>query len=93
MFDLETHAKIEHEIWSHWMRYLFEVSYNQRDDGCVVIPAEQVKRWKRQMDTPYAELTEREKESDREQARKHTGLSSPNSDENSLITAETAKND
>ena len=61
--EVERIAAVQHEIWSHWMRFLF--------GECVVIaPAELERRWRRQMNTPYAELTEEEKESDREQARK-----------------------
>jgi len=62
-------AEVQHEIWSHWMKYLFSVS-KLWGNGTVNIPAEKVQRWKRQMCTPYAELTEREKDSDREQANK-----------------------
>lgn len=62
-------ADYAHEAWSGWMRYLFEKSTRQ-DDGTVVIPASLVERWTRQMQTPYAELPESEKASDRKEARK-----------------------
>lgn len=62
-------ADVQHKIWSHWMRYLFSVC-EQNADGSVTIPAEKVQHWQRQMNTPYAELSEREKNSDREQADK-----------------------
>ena len=62
-------AAVQHVIWSDWMTHLFSVStYNQ--DGTITIPADKVKRWKRQMHTPYDALSEREKESDRQQADK-----------------------
>jgi len=61
-------AKAQHEIWAHWMKYLFSNCdvYN----GIHVIHCDKVRRWKRQMKTPYDKLTEAEKESDREQADK-----------------------
>jgi hypothetical protein len=62
-------AENQHEIWVHWMEYLFSVS-NQNEDGSYTIPVDKVSRWKRQMMTPFSELTEQEKESDREQADK-----------------------
>jgi len=62
-------ADYAHEAWAGWMRYLFEKSARQ-DDGTVVIPAALVDRWTRQMHTPYAELPESEKASDRKEARK-----------------------
>ena len=66
---IEAIAAIQHEIWSHWMKYLFsqcpDVAF-----GIKCIPADKVERWMRQMETPYAELSEKEKESDRDQARK-----------------------
>lgn len=62
-------ADVQHEIWSHWMKYLFEVS-TQNDDGTVTIPADKVKNWKRQMITSYFDLSEQEKKSDIEQAEK-----------------------
>jgi hypothetical protein len=61
-------AEKQHEIWSHWMKYLFSVS--QETDEGVVIPVDKVLRWKQQMITPYIALTEQEKSSDREQADK-----------------------
>ena len=70
---LEKLADLQHEIWSHWMKYLFVVSI-QNEDGSVTIPAEKVIRWKRQMNTAYADLSEKEQKSDIEQAVKVINL-------------------
>lgn len=67
---LETVAAIEHERWSHWQRYMHGQCTAQ-DDGSLVIPAHLATRWTRQMSTPYSQLSEIEKDSDREQARKY----------------------
>lgn len=67
--ELEGIADTQHAIWSHWMDYLFSVS-EERSDGTVVIPKELAQRWKKQVKTEYAKLSEDEKESDREQALK-----------------------
>ncbi len=61
---LEQAADAQHIIWSHWMRYQFS-KCEPREDGSLVIPADLVERWKRQMDTAYCDLSEDEKESDR----------------------------
>ena len=62
-------ADTQHKIWSHWMEHLFSVG-GTNPDGSYVIPADKVARWKKQMETPYSELSEEEKERDREQAHK-----------------------
>ena len=45
----------------------------------MIIPADNVQRCSKQMNTPYSELTEREKESDRDQADKVIGLTTHHS--------------
>jgi hypothetical protein len=50
-------AALEHEQWAHWTRYLLDH-----------LTPENVERWRRQIDTPYEELSESEKQSDREWA-------------------------
>jgi hypothetical protein len=70
---LDEIADLQHEIWSHWMRYLFEVSL-QNDDGTVTISADKVERWKRQMTTKYIDLSTDEQKSDLEQAKKVMAL-------------------
>lgn len=66
-------ADKEHASWARWMKYLFSVceAYSivdpdrfGRNKG-VLIPPELVERWQRQIDTPYEDLTEQEKQSDR----------------------------
>lgn len=69
-------ADLQHEIWSSWMRWQFSVCETQ-EDGRVLIPAELVQRWIRQMSTSYSELSEKEKDSDREQADKVLALLNP----------------
>lgn len=66
---VEVLAAVEHERWSWWMKYLFELT-TQSAAGTRNIPAWAVERWTRQMNTPYAEISEKEKESDRIEARK-----------------------
>ena len=56
---LSDHA---HSTWSNWMKYLF--SKCKKINGDMIIPKDLVERWKRQMNTPYKELPEKEKESD-----------------------------
>ncbi|RKZ08817.1 hypothetical protein DRQ25_08115 [Candidatus Fermentibacteria bacterium] len=67
----EALARVSHEIWAHWMRYMFSVCDGNVEfsDG-ILIPFDKFMRWSRQMNTDYADLTEREKDSDREQADK-----------------------
>lgn len=67
---LEQLAAIEHERWSHWQRYMHSKAVKQ-PDGSLLIPAELVSRWENQMTTPYAKLTDTEKQSDRDQVQKY----------------------
>ncbi|MBD2076282.1 hypothetical protein H6F86_20845 [Phormidium sp. FACHB-592] len=62
-------ADLQHEIWSHWMRWLFQCC-TKNADGSVTIPAAKVERWMRQMETPYSQLSDAEQESDRIEADK-----------------------
>jgi len=52
---LEKLAELEHEQWTHWTEYMLSN-----------LTKENIRRWKKQVKTPYSELSEKEKESDRE---------------------------
>jgi len=67
---VEQLAAIEHARWAHWQRYVHDQCEPQ-ENGSLVIPADLVERWEAQIETPYADLTEREKDSDREQVQKY----------------------
>lgn len=71
---VEKLAAIEHERWAKWQEYVhskckphIEPFGLHRDDGLadLLIPAELVKHWERQIETKYEDLTEDEKQSDR----------------------------
>lgn len=66
---LEILASQQHQIWAHWMQYLFQVS-TKNPDGSLTVPEYLVERWTHQVQTQYSNLSEKEKESDREQAQK-----------------------
>ncbi len=66
---IEVLADKEHASWSHWMEYLFDVC-KRNEDGSVTIPPDLAKRWRGQAKTPYADLTEKEKQSDRDEVHK-----------------------
>jgi hypothetical protein len=70
---LEQLAAIEHERWSHWQRYVHTKCLRQ-PDGSLLLPADLVVRWEKQMNTKYVELNDQERESDREQVRKYLPL-------------------
>jgi hypothetical protein len=60
-------AELCHNQWSGWVRYMFSKgTFN----GTWTMPAWAAERWKRQMETPYAELSESEQNSDRTEADK-----------------------
>jgi hypothetical protein len=60
-------AALAHEQWSGWMKHLFGKSICDGPFGCL-IPGDLADRWLRQLNTPYADLSEEEKESDRKEA-------------------------
>jgi len=66
---IEPLAEYAHEAWSGWMKYLFGKSLTMMGGG-VCIPVDLVSRWTRQMSTPYDDLSEEEKDSDRKEARR-----------------------
>lgn len=67
---VERLATIEHERWSHWQKYMHGKALKQ-SNGSLLIPPNLVEQWERQLSTPYSDLSEAEKESDREQVRKY----------------------
>ena len=60
-------AALSHDQWSGWMKYMFGKCELQ-GDGTATIPADFVRRWQRQMTTPYNNLPQSERESDRSEA-------------------------
>ncbi len=66
-------AAIEHERWSHWQRYLHS-KCSETKDGMVQFAADLFRRWTIQIETPYANLSEKEKESDRQEVRRYLPL-------------------
>lgn len=65
----EALADLMHQIWGGWMKYLFSKceEFNGRGYGNH-IPPSWADRWTRQMNTPYADLPEQEKDADRAEA-------------------------
>ena len=63
----EALADYAHRAWSGWMEYMFSKGESGAD-GSWIMPAWAVERWRRQVATPYAELSEQEKMSDRKEA-------------------------
>jgi len=65
-------AELCHSQWAGWMEYLFYKS--KQVDGCVIIPAWANDRWRRQIATKYSDLSESEKDSDRNEADRFLSL-------------------
>ena len=65
-------AALEHDRWSGWEKYREKVAHRQHASG-----EPNLKRWYRQRDTPYEQLTEAEKESDRAEADRTLALVVP----------------
>jgi len=61
-------AEYTHDAWSRWMKYLFNKTTWDEGIRRLTIPSDLAARWNRQMHTPYKELPEHEKESDRAEA-------------------------
>lgn len=70
---IEKVAELCHTQWSGWMEYLFE-KCKRNSRGHIEIPKWCIKRWMRQMQTSYENLSETEKESDKIEARKFVEL-------------------
>ena len=56
-------AELEHNQWAHWTRHMLDN-----------LSPENIERWRRQIETSYAELSEKEKDSDRGWADRVLGL-------------------
>jgi len=82
MSEIEALATYAHDAWAGWMRHMFKAEnlfcvQNQDPKPLYFelrIDVNDCKRWTRQMRTPYADLPEDEKESDRKEARKILGI-------------------
>lgn len=73
----EKSASIQHAVWAHWMKYMFKTGgqrdyhlYDDEDNAWIMDPAN-VRHWQRQMHTHYKDLSEKEKQSDRDVCREH----------------------
>jgi hypothetical protein len=65
-------ADIEHQRWAHWQKYLHSRCTNL--NGSLIMSPKYVRHLERQIDTPYSELSEREKDMDRQEVMRYWGL-------------------
>ena len=70
---VEKGADLEHDRWARWQKYMFSKGIIM-NCGDMVIPKAFVERWSRQINTPYKNLSEEEKESDRKETRNYLPL-------------------
>lgn len=83
-------AAIQHDIWAHWQKYVHDHKIAWYGTKRVLF-SEDIERWDKQISTPYADLTEKEKDGDREQVDKFwhliSGLDTQLSQANERIKA------
>ena len=82
--DIEACAALEHSVWARWAEYMLDTMQKEIKEWGIVGAGEAVeklncvKRWRRQIDTNYKDLSEEEKESDRKIVREklkiYTGI-------------------
>jgi len=66
---------LEHEQWAHWTKYMIKkLEKDAGPEGLLIGCVPTLQRWKKQIKTPYSKLSEKEKESDREWAKKVIAL-------------------
>jgi len=63
-------AAIEHERWADWQKYMHAQCVGH-DAESVLLPRISYDHWERQIATAYDDLSEAEKESDRDQVRRY----------------------
>lgn len=68
---IERLADIEHQRWADWQAYMHSKILPSADEGISNIGTQFIERWTRQVKTPYSELLEEEKESDRNQVKRY----------------------
>ncbi len=61
---IELLADKEHDSWARWMKYFFS-HCEPLPDGSLIIPFPLVEHWHHQIETPYSDLSEKEKMQDR----------------------------
>ncbi len=73
-------ANIEHQRWADWQKYVHArlKTYKTKIDSHITyrhyISPTDYNQWERQINTPYSELSEREKDSDRMQVLRYWDL-------------------
>jgi hypothetical protein len=70
---IELLADLEHQRWAGWQQHVHS-KCQRNSDGSLTIPAGYVAALERQIATPYADLSEQEKECDRVEVRKTLAL-------------------
>lgn len=69
---VEKFAAIEHKRWAGWQNYLHSRGImDTNGEGYLCLPMGLVEHWERQIKTPYEELSEFEKQSDRDQVMRY----------------------
>ena len=75
---VEKGANLEHDRWARWQKYMFSKCIEKQEYWMktilLTLPIELYKRWDRQIDTKYADLSEEEKESDRKEADRYLAI-------------------
>lgn len=70
---LEKLAAIEHERWSDWQRYVHSICFVD-ENGNYSIPKKAFIAWKCLIDTPYKDLSEKQKQLDRDEVKRYWHL-------------------
>lgn len=72
---IERLAAIEHERWADWQKYMHsKLQRHIEDENFMRLPLFNINHWERQIKTPYNKLTEKEKQSDRDQVYRYLHL-------------------
>ena len=71
---IEKGADLEHKRWAKWQKYMHSKILPSAHDEIMEIGTEMINHWNRQINTPYSELTEKEKDSDRKEVRQYLPL-------------------